>query len=381
MIIPNFVKYCLVGFLLSPILLAEPGKPFVHPGMMHSKAEIAFVKEKISLGEQPWKSAWEQLQSDEVASLSYTPTPEANVVRGARNRPDIGSSDFSNDAAAAYAHALQWSLTGKQEHATKVIEILNAWSGTLKSVGGHDAKLLVGLDGVAFCNAAELLRHTNDQWSEKDQKQFEKMLRDVFYPLIKDFYPTANGNWDASMIQTMIAMAIFLDDRAMFDRAKAYFLSGEGNGNITKYLNHFGECQESGRDQLHVQMGLGFLSCACEMAWKQGVDLYGAADNRLALGFEYTAKYNLGEKVPFEPYRSVEGRYFYDKISKNGRGRFRPIYERTIHHYTKQKGLKMPYSTKVAVSKRPAARHGQHMSWGTLMYYGLPSDLGSLEVK
>jgi len=348
MIIPNFVKYCLVGFLLSPILLAEPGKPFVHPGMMHSKGEIAFVKEKISLGEQPWKSAWEQLQSDEVASLSYTPTPEANVVRGARNRPDIGSSDFSNDAAAAYAHALQWSLTGKQEHANKVIEILNAWSGTLKSVGGHDAKLLVGLDGVAFCNAAELLRHTNDQWSEKDQKQFEKMLRDVFY---------------------------------MFDRAKAYFLSGEGNGNITKYLNHFGECQESGRDQLHVQMGLGFLSCACEMAWKQGVDLYGAADNRLALGFEYTAKYNLGEKVPFEPYRSVEGRYFYDKISKNGRGRFRPIYERTIHHYTKQKGLKMPYSTKVAVSKRPAARHGQHMSWGTLMYYGLPSDLGSLEVK
>jgi len=147
MIIPNFVKYCLVGFLLSPILLAEPGKPFVHPGMMHSKAEIAFVKEKISLGEQPWKSAWEQLQSDEVASLSYTPTPEANVVRGARNRPDIGSSDFSNDAAAAYAHALQWSLTGKREHATKVIEILNAWSGTLKSVGGHDAKLLVG-----FCD-------------------------------------------------------------------------------------------------------------------------------------------------------------------------------------------------------------------------------------
>jgi hypothetical protein len=62
-------------------------------------------------------------------------------------------------------------------------------------------------------------------------------------------------------------------------------------------------------------MGLSFLACACEMAWKQGVDLYGAADNRLALAFEYTAKYNLGEDVPYEPYRSVEGRYHYRTLS------------------------------------------------------------------
>ncbi|MFT5131337.1 MAG: hypothetical protein ACI8W8_004973, partial [Rhodothermales bacterium] len=93
------------------------------------------------------------------------------------------------------------------------------------------------------------------------------MLRRVFYPVIKDFYPTANGNWDASMIQTMIAMGIFLDDRPMFERAVAYYRQGKGNGAIEKYLNDFGERQESGRDQLHVQMGLGFLACSCEMAW------------------------------------------------------------------------------------------------------------------
>ncbi len=356
-------------------------KPFVHPGMLHSETEITFIKKKIASGEEPWKSAWDQLQSAEGASLTYTPKPTANVVRGARNRTDIGSSDLSDDAAAAYAHALQWSLTGKQAHADKVIEILNAWSGTLKSVGGHDAKLLIGMDGVSFCNAAELIRHTNHKWAEKDQQQFEKMLREVFYPVIKDFHPTANGNWDASMIQTMIAMGIFLDDRAMFDRATNYFLSGEGNGAITKYFNHFGQCQESGRDQLHTQMGMGFLSCACEMAWKQGVDFYRAADNRLALGYEYTAKYNLGEDVPFEPYRSVEGRYFSKKISRNSRGRFRPIYERIVHHYHDRKALDMPYSRKVADKKRPEKPHGQHISWGTLMSYGLPNDLKAKATK
>lgn len=363
--------------------MAEPSqpKPFVHPGMLHSNAELTFIKGKIASEEEPWKSAWEQLSSAKVASLNHSLSATANVVRGARNRPDIGSSDMSSDAAAAYAHALQWSLTGEQAHASKAIEILNAWSGSLKSVGGHDAKLLIGMDGISFCNAAELIRHTSDQWKAADQKQFEQMLRQVFYPVIKDFYPTANGNWDASMIQTMIAMGIFLDDRAMFEQATTYFRSGNGNGAITNYLNEFGECQESGRDQLHTQMGLGYLSCASEMAWKQGVDLYSEADSRLAKGFEYTAKYNLGEDVPFEPFRSVDGRYHYNKISKNSRGRFRPIYERTLHHYQDRMGLKMPYSQKVAKTKRPEAPHGQHISWGTLMYYGLPRDLHPLKAK
>ena len=279
---------------------------------------------------------------------------------------------MSADSSAAYTHSLQWSLTGERAHGEKAIEILNAWSVTLESVSGHDAKLLIGMDGVKLCNAAELLKHTGAKWRLEDQTRFEQMLRKVFFPVIESFYPTANGNWDASMIQTMVAMGIYLDDREMFDRAVDEFLHGEGNGAIERYLNDFGECQESGRDQLHVQMGLGFLGNACEMAWKQGVDLYSAADNRLALGFEYTARYNLGEEVRFEPFRSVEGRYYYTEISKRGRGRFRPIFERILNHYQGRMGLDLPYSQKVAEKIRPEGTHSQHMPWGTLMFYGLP---------
>ncbi|MDA7629701.1 alginate lyase family protein [bacterium] len=362
----------LVSLLMGQWLFAEPVKPFVHPGMLHSKEELEFVKKKRAASEEPWKSAWEKLQASEVASLSYIPEPTAKVVRGARNNPDIGSSAMSDDSSAAYTHALQWSFTGKQAHADKAIEVLNAWSATLESVAGHDARLLIGMDGVKFCNAAELIRHSAARWLAEDQTRFEKMLREVFYPVIKDFHPTANGNWDASMIQTMLAMGVFLDDRAMFDRAADYFRKGEGNGAIEKYLNDFGECQESGRDQLHVQMGLGFLGCACEIAWKQGVDLYSASDSRLAVGFEYTAKYNLGEDVPYERFISVEGRYDYSKISRRGRGRFRPIYERILNHYTGRVGREMPYSQKVVDQIRPEGTNNQHMPWGTLMFYGLP---------
>jgi hypothetical protein len=263
-------------------------------------------------------------------------------------------------------------VTGEKPHADKAIEILNACATTLKSIGGHDAKLLVGMVGINFVNAAEIVRHTDAAWSDSDQKRFEHLLTDVLYPIIKDFYPTANGNWDAAMIQTMLAMGVFLDDREMFQRAVDYYLDGQGNGAIRNYINEFGECQESGRDQGHTQMGLGYLGCAAEIAWKQGVDLYGVFDNRLALGYEYTAKYNLGHDVAYEPYRSHAGRYNYPTISEKSRGRFSSIYERVYHHYSNRMGLEMPFSGQVVEKNRPERWQTPFASWGTLMHAGQP---------
>ncbi len=366
---------CFTINLAGPAAHASAAeKPFTHPGILHSRSELDFVKTMVAEGEEPWKSAWVELRSHDISELDWKPDPAANVVRGPYNRPDIGGSDLMRDGAAAYSHAIQWYVTGEQPHANKAIDILNAYAGTLKSIGGHDARLLAGMAGITFTNAAEIIRHTDAGWNEPDQERFEHLLREVFYDVIKEFYPTANGNWDAAMIQTMLAMGVFLDDRAMFQRAVDYTLSDKGNGAIGKYFNEFGECQESGRDQAHTQMGLGYLGCAAEIAWEQGVDLYGALDNRLALGFEYTAKYNLGHEVPYEPYRSHEGRYYYPKISDDSRGRFSSIYERVYHHYHERMGLEMPFTAQVIEKIRPERWRSSHASWGTLMHAGQPAN-------
>lgn len=357
---------CILMFLLVNISMAMAD--FVHPGISHSEAEIDFVKAKMKTGEQPWKEAWGDLQASEYASLKWKPRPRANVERGASNRPDIGSTEFTKDGTAAYTHALHWALSGDEAHARKAVEIINAWSSTLETVKNHDARLLLGMDGIKYCNAAELLKHTWDGWPEADQKQFCSMLRTVWYPVIKDFYPSANGNWDASMIQTMMAMGVFLDDQAMFDRAVNYFLKGEGNGAVGKYFNDFGECQETGRDQAHTQMGLEYLANSCETAWKQGVDLYGAEENRLLKGFEYTAKYNLGFDMPYEPYRSFESRYYYRTISRNSRGRLRPMYEKVYNHYHNRKGLDAPFTKQAVLKLRPDSGGRSSIPWGTLMF-------------
>ena len=104
--------------------------------------------------------------------------------------------------------------------------MLNNWSSTLKSIGEHDAKLLVGMTGVSMINGAEIIRHTSDLWQEEDIARFEKMLLDIHYEVIKDFFDWANGNWDASMIQTMLSVGVFVDNKEIFDRAANYFLEG-----------------------------------------------------------------------------------------------------------------------------------------------------------
>jgi hypothetical protein len=105
-------------------------------------------------------------------------------------------------------------------------------------------------------------------------------------------------------------------------------------------------------------LGLGLLAAACEVACKQGVDLYGAEQNRLMVGFEYTAKYNLGNDVPCE-----------GTISPKERGRFRPIYEKVYQYYVHRKGLEMPFTKQVIEKIRPEGWQADHESWGTLLFY------------
>ena len=363
--------FICVTILLGATAYAE----FVHPGIMHNAVELTFIKSKIQAGEQPWSDAFKQLQESPYAKLDWEPEPRAHVQRGPYNKPNIGGDDFMRGGAAAYTQALQWVMTDNVAYAKKAATILYAWSSTLEKISHHDTRLLVGMAGIQYCNAAELLKHTWDEWAEKEQAQFESMLRTIFYPIIRDFFPAANGNWDASMQQTMMAMGVFLDDSAMFERAVKYTRNGEGKGAINHYFNAFGQCQESGRDQAHTQMGLEYLVNACEIAWKQGVDLYSEYDNRIAKGFEYTAKYNLGHEVPFERYVPYNKRDIHEVISEKARGKLRPMYEKIINHYHRRMGMDMPWSREALSKTRPENMGLSGLPWSTLMFADLPADL------
>jgi hypothetical protein len=133
--------------------------------------------------------------------------------------------------------------------------------------------------------------------------------------------------------------------------------------------------EESGRDQQHTQLGLGQLAEACQVGWNQGLDMYGAADNRLLKGFEFTAEYNLGHDVPFTPHTDTTGKYSWSVISPVGRGKLRPIYEMVWNHYGILKRLPAPWTKLAAEQLRPegAGFQTDHVGFGTLLFTLNPS--------
>jgi hypothetical protein len=118
--------------------------------------------------------------------------------------------------------------------------------------------------------------------------------------------------------------------------------------NLAGTINPQGQSSESGRDQAHTQLGLGSLGEAFQMAWNQGDDLFSLLGNRLLIGFEYTAQYNLNYSVPYNAsfYRCNANLLGgpWSIISNASRGVWRPIYELPYAHYVSTKGLSMPYT-------------------------------------
>ena len=310
----------MAGLLSPRHLAASETMTFVHPGLLHTQTDLARMKARVAQGAEPWKSGFERLRSHPQSQSDWRLRgPFRSVSRGPRGSLHINEMD--QDANAAYQNALMVCHRPGRRTPKKALEILDAWSATLEEIVGKDKELGASLGGFKFVNAAEIMRHTYPGWQPSDRERCQRMFRNVFYPVIKDFATFANGNWDTGCIKTMMGIGVFCDDRTIFDRAVAYYRQGAGNGRLTHYIiNVQGQCQESGRDQQHTQLGLGHLAEACEIAWNQGLDLYAADDNRLRKGFEYTAKYNLGQDVPFVPYADTTGKNKSKMISPEGRG-------------------------------------------------------------
>lgn len=237
----------------------------------------------------------------------------------------------------------------------KALEIINAYAATLQRFDGHDAPLCTIqaywlLKGMVLMKAYQTL-----EWAA--------MIRRAILPILEKFEadsPYANGNWGHIVNRCRMATAIFLDDKDLYQHAIDIYLFANDNGSLPNYVSNTGQCQETGRDQGHAQLGLGAMCDICEMAWEQGDDLWGALDNRLMKGIEYSARYNLGYDVPFETWTDCTGLYNnWTEPGSMGRGRIRCIYDLPYDHFVKRKGLKMPYTKKVLDLQRKAEKHGE----------------------
>ena len=350
-------------------------RTFQHPGLLHSRESIERTRQWIVHQNPVALGSYRKLIADPKASAAYTIAGPFDIIaRDGEHRRTKGPSE--NDFLAAYYNSLLYVLTGEETHATAALDIIRAYALRLKAIEGHDAPLCAALQGFILVNACELLRYEYPAWTKADTRATEAMLRRAFLPVLDEFdrlSPYANGNWGAAVNKMRMALAVYCNDRKQYERALDYYRHGADNGSLPNYLAATGQCQESGRDQAHVMLGLGQLAETCEMAWSQGDDLYAELDNRLLAGYEYTSRANLGLPVPFQTWRDLTGKYSnWNVLSEGALGQWRAVFEIAYNHYVGRRHLQMP-ATSLALGHfvRPegAGFTCDNPGFGTLLFY------------
>jgi hypothetical protein len=366
--------------IIDPV---HPGSGFVHPGVLVTAAQLEFVRAQVIAEREPWSRAYDRLRKSPYAALSWAAKPREVVDCGYSSEPDHGCGDEWRDGVAAYTHALMWYLSGAPEHAAKAVEIIDAWSGVLRAHTNDNAPIQAGWSAVSFVRAAELLRHTYRDWPTERKDRAAAMFRDVFLPLVgAGGAPGTWGNWDLIILDAAVGIAVFLNDRAIFDgalakwraRVPAYlYLASDGprpvpppGGRVGIVEFWFdqqrfvdGLAQETCRDLGHTAWGIGALSQVAETARIQGVDLYGEVQARLIAALEFHAAYAIGEPVP-------------DWLCGGAlKAEFRPIPELALNHYGTRLGVDLPRTEQFVGSQRPQ-RPTFLFSWETLTHAGNP---------
>lgn len=354
---------------------------FKHMALVHSEEQLNSMKEHILNKEEPWYSDYQRLLNEVPDHMSDT-TFEIKVHEGVGRGDPEGHgnmSDYEQSANAAYFNALRWVITGEDKYAQTAVNVLNQWSSALKIVDGRDRILGAAISTFRMNNAAEIIKYYNGGYkgySDSDFEKYQNVLLNVIYPVVQDLgLPmTANGNWDTAALAAMVSIGVICENTEIYDRAIYLYQDIHTNGSIAVYVSDWGQSVESFRDQAHAQLGISYLADVCEVAEKQGQDLYSLYNNRLAKAFNWAAQYNLynTENLKMEPLTDVFGRNRWSTIDseKINRGELRSVYELPLAHYSKISGVDVTWMKKAAEAMRAEGYvNNDHLNFGTLTSY------------
>ena len=362
------------------VTISPPPRPadgsFHHPGLLSAQADLDRMAAKVAAAEQPWKGSWVRLVRNTDGFLN-------NWIR-ANDKVLVDSQHGNNfillarETAKAYQCALRYHGSGDKRFADQAIAFLNTWAAKHKEwEGNSNVSLRKGIYGYQFACAAELMRNY-EGWKPEDFKAFQQYMLDQFYGGNAYFLETKHGtvpmhywsNWTLANVASMMAIGVLCDRQDIFDDAVNYYKgikkpklsSGSEsieNSVVFRHPNGLGQWQESGRDQAHTLMGPALASIICEIAWNQGIDLYGYKDNLFLSSVEYISKYNVGMEVPFVTYVYVHKHpgkelfWVHKDVHSGGRGNHRPGWDMIYHHYVNRLGMAAPWTNEYAKKIRP----------------------------
>ena len=262
---------------------------------------------------------------------------------------------------------------------------MDAWSATLKSHTNSNAPLQTGWAGSVWPRAAEIIKYTYSGWP--GSARFATMLRDVYLPVVIAGSGN-NGNWELSMMEAAVGIAVFLEDRAAYDRAIARFRARAAayiyiaaDGAQPKYppaggidtraelISYWqgqstfvdGLTQETCRDFVHTGYGLSAISHVAETTRIQGADLYPELQDRLRHAYGLQTKFENGAAVP----ATICG-----GTVKKGLGLVSEVAFNALHT---RNGVAMANTRTYTERKRPQGTNYLFVAWETLTHANNPA--------
>ncbi len=198
-----------IGLFLNQNLSA-----FNHPGGMHPKAQIDFVKHQIKLKNAPYYTAFNDLikATDSAFIKEHHAIADFSVpgyyVKPAEHRRN--SLGFQTDAFNAYACALAWQLTGEKRYANRALYFMNAWGSINKKYSESDGPLVTSYSGTAMIIAAELMRDYKG-WKKDDKQLFAQWIINVYQKASNEIRYRKNNWADWGRLGSTLS-AYYLDD-------------------------------------------------------------------------------------------------------------------------------------------------------------------------
>ena len=403
---------------------------FVHPGLHVSKAQLDFVKAKIGASAQPWLGHFNKAATGSYANTAWTPRPVQTMQCGnSGSTVDIGCYNSRQDALRAYTLSLLWYHTREQRYADAAIRILDAYADTLQTilfingdVSTYNGPLQAAWLAELFPRSAEILRYSGSGWTEEKAVRFGDMLKRAVLPRIVNGWAGGGSNWNNSMTNGVMNIAVYTNDKALFDKSLAmwrvhvretFYLTTDGAAPVpapdqrnadgswksgallsswrgqtefgTTRVN--GLSQEACRDFGHATMSIASVSQAAETALIQGVDLYAEQETRIIASAEFMARYlvphapnNNGQlTIPVDSWLCARRSEY---VKKDGQPvpnntmevQILPTWEIVFNHYVTRRGRSMPSTGALLPRVRAGGTATDlQMSWETLTHAGVGS--------
>lgn len=353
-----------------------PPRPFVHPSVLNSGQDLDRIKYRIKY--EPASAArlgWNQMTNTSYAKLSYQHSPtNVVVVKGSGTTPT--ETQFRNDGQAAYAHALEWALTGNTQNRDKALAILNDWSATFvmlsPDVGTSPNQLHLEAAWYlpVLVAAADILRYYNNGaagWSSNDIARCDVMLNYLYGQAA--LAASMENNWGASAALAMIATGVYQEDRSRFDAGIQTWRDRFTGINALVDSYNDDSIYEVCRDVTHPQYTLQVWQQAAEIAWKHNVDLYsmtldGTGAPQFARNLEYFGQLFMGLRTnPCDA--TFNATYSYPGTQDQS-----GAYDIAHNHYINRSGSNMipVYADMVVNHWRPGGFDSHFIGWSTLTH-------------